>query len=547
MANEDSLQEPQHSIQQILEAETNDFVELARIAGLDIATDFAGADLSGVDLSGADLRGANLSETDLSGADFSFANLSEANFSRAHLHESNLIGADLSGADLQEANLIGANLSEADFTSTVVDSTIFGDNRGLTEEDKADLRARGAIFRNSPDSNVLPQGTFLGNLEIFEIYGYYDKPCLFSCRNRAEHTFLAISVDETSDFDRWLYAPISLGRLDYLKSGGIDLRSAFSKAENGFVFDVEIFYDDRFSNIKTLACLDLTDDLLPVEGEFLNYDDSTITPKKAEASRTAAHINREVLDLTFNFPPLYGTEAPIANLGIILQSLQNLIDAIGQIKTGHEGQLGRIPFRITEETKLAMAGTFSGSFGVEIIALSPENLFGQSLVREAIEEFIALLKAGSKIEQLRERLLGLRGRSISRYRRLLKGLVAAGTGVGIEWGSPRDGRGGVAHLPLTTAKAVIDILDQITTENPVEYEITGELIGGNKRTASYEIKDSRKSETYSGKVLEQALQAIAEATIGEIYVAIIREKVEVFPNTGFEKIEYELVSLKPFT
>jgi hypothetical protein len=396
--------------------------------------------------------------------------------------------------------------------------------------------------------SLLPQFTHLGNLEIFEIYGYYDKPCFFSCRNRAEHTFLAILVDATSDFDRWLYAPISLGRLDYIKSGGIDLRSAFSKAENGFVFDVKVFYDDnRSSNIETLACTDLTDDLLPVEGEFLDYDNSTITPKKVEASRTAIHINREVLDLTFNFPPLYGTEAPIANLGVILQSLQNLIDAIGQVKTGHEGQLGKIPFRITEETKLAMAGTFSGSFGVEIIALSSGNLFGESLVREAIEEFIALLKVGSKIEELRERLIGLRGRSISRYRHLLKGLVAAGTGVGIEWGSPQDGKGGVANLPFTTAKAVIDILDQITRENPVEYEITGELIGGNKRTASYEIKDSKKSEKYSGKVLEQAIQDIAEATLGEIYVAIIREKVEVFPITGVEKIEYELVSLKPFT
>jgi uncharacterized protein YjbI with pentapeptide repeats len=79
MANEDSLQEPQHSIQQILEAETNDFVELARIAGLDIATDFAGADLSGVDLSGADLSGADLSSANLSDANLSGVNLTLAN------------------------------------------------------------------------------------------------------------------------------------------------------------------------------------------------------------------------------------------------------------------------------------------------------------------------------------------------------------------------------------------------------------------------------------------------------------------------------------
>jgi uncharacterized protein YjbI with pentapeptide repeats len=98
MANEDSLQEPQHCIQQILEAETNDFVELARIAGLDIATDFAGADLSGAGLSGADLSGA-----DLSGANLSLAKLSGADLS----------GADLRGADLSETDLSGAKLSRA--------------------------------------------------------------------------------------------------------------------------------------------------------------------------------------------------------------------------------------------------------------------------------------------------------------------------------------------------------------------------------------------------------------------------------------------------
>jgi hypothetical protein len=394
--------------------------------------------------------------------------------------------------------------------------------------------------------SFLPQSTFLGNLEIFEIYEYYDKPCFFSCRNRAEHAFLVIWVDETSEFDRWLYAPISLERLDCLKSGDIDLRSAFSKAENGFVFDVKVFYDDRPSNIETLACLDLTDDLLPAEGEFLDYDNSTINPKKAEANRIAVERNREVLNLTFNFSPLYSTEAPIVNLGIILQSLQSLIDSIGYIKTGHQQVPGKIPLKIIKQTELAMVGTFSGSFGIEIIASSPNDLFGESLVRKAIEEFVALIKIGNKIEPLRERLRGLRSRSISRYHHLLKGLVAAETGMGIEWGSSKTDGGGSANLPLETAKATVAILDQITTEFPVEYEIRGELIGKNKRTATYQIKDIRDNQKYSGKVLKEARQDIAKARLTGRYVAIIREKIEVSSITGHEKIEHELVSLKPF-
>ncbi|MEG4035261.1 pentapeptide repeat-containing protein [Microcoleus sp. S36b_A4] len=119
MANENSLQEPQHSIQQILEAETNNFVELAKIAGLDIATDFADADLSGVDLRDADLSRANLSGADLTYADLSGANLTHADLSRADLSGANLIfaklsGANLSGVNLGRAKLSGADLSRAD-------------------------------------------------------------------------------------------------------------------------------------------------------------------------------------------------------------------------------------------------------------------------------------------------------------------------------------------------------------------------------------------------------------------------------------------------
>jgi hypothetical protein len=327
MANKDSLQEPQPSIQQILEAETNNLLELARIAGLDIATDFADADLSGVDLSGADLSGADLSGADLSGANLSDANLSGVNLTLAKLSDADLSGANLtfaklSGADLSDADLSGANLSETDLS----DADLRRANLSKTNLSHADLRRaklsladlRGAMLSLAKLS-LLPQFTFLGNLEIFEIYKYYDKPCVFSCRNMAEHIFLALWVEEKLDCDRWLYAPISLLRLAYLKSGGIDIRSAFSNAEDNFVFDVEVFYDNIPSNIEMIACPNLTDDLLPVEGEFLNYDSPTITPKKAEASRTAIQIKREVLNLTFNFPTLHRTEAPIANLGIILQ------------------------------------------------------------------------------------------------------------------------------------------------------------------------------------------------------------------------------------
>ena len=183
-------------IEKITTATTDNFLELAELAGLNIATDLAGAKLLGTHLNGLDLssanlrrvylRGAQLCDADLSnacleGANFTGADLSGvllsdapargANFHRASLALANLSGAKLNNADFTEANLSNANLSDADLTGAnlshadltgaglvlsqltnvnldgaKVERSRFKDNPGLTEAMQEDLRSRGAIF-----------------------------------------------------------------------------------------------------------------------------------------------------------------------------------------------------------------------------------------------------------------------------------------------------------------------------------------------------------------------------------------------------------------
>ena len=120
--------------------------------------------------------------------------------------------------------------------------------------------------------SYLPENTRLGKLEYVNIYNQDDtRPCLFSCRNQDEQDYLVIWVNETSDGNRWFYATISTTRLNWLKEGIVDIRSAFTEATSGFVYDV-ITDKDGKSSVKMLSCLALTDDLLPVLGEFLKYN-----------------------------------------------------------------------------------------------------------------------------------------------------------------------------------------------------------------------------------------------------------------------------------
>jgi uncharacterized protein YjbI with pentapeptide repeats len=123
----DELEEFQSIVSLVTSSNAN-FSNLAKLAGLDLKTDFIGADLrqvnlcgcdlsradlSGANLNQADLSGANLSEANLSGADLSFANLSLANLSSTNLSSTNLSSTNLSSTNLSSTNLSGANLSGA--------------------------------------------------------------------------------------------------------------------------------------------------------------------------------------------------------------------------------------------------------------------------------------------------------------------------------------------------------------------------------------------------------------------------------------------------
>ena len=158
--------ELQEMVDRIISAETDNFVELAKIANLNPALDFAGSTLRGTTLSAVDFssanldrvnfRGATLNDADFSdaslqnakfgGADLSGAFLGNADLSGADLHKASLALANLSGANLSGANLLEVNLTNTNFSGANVESARFGNNSGMDEEMQVNLQQRGAIF-----------------------------------------------------------------------------------------------------------------------------------------------------------------------------------------------------------------------------------------------------------------------------------------------------------------------------------------------------------------------------------------------------------------
>lgn len=112
--------------------------------------------LNWTQLNHANLSSANLDRADLSYASLCHANLQKTNLTRTDLSNSNLSRSDMSkallrhvnltGANLNHANLLGANLFNANLTDVKVKGTRFGNNSGLSEPMKRELKQQGAIF-----------------------------------------------------------------------------------------------------------------------------------------------------------------------------------------------------------------------------------------------------------------------------------------------------------------------------------------------------------------------------------------------------------------
>jgi len=95
------------------------------------------------------LRGAELSDLVLDGVNFIRGDLSGANLRGSSLVNADLLFADFTAADLRDADLRGATLNETIWSAALVDQCQFGTGIGLTDEQRTDLKIRGATLNFS--------------------------------------------------------------------------------------------------------------------------------------------------------------------------------------------------------------------------------------------------------------------------------------------------------------------------------------------------------------------------------------------------------------
>ncbi|MGA7954951.1 MAG: pentapeptide repeat-containing protein [Gloeobacterales cyanobacterium] len=96
-----------------------------------------------------DLRAVELADLVLDGVNFIRGDLSGADLRGCRLHKADLVFARLVQTDLRDADLRGATLNETLWFGTLVKGCQLGRGIGLTEQQRRQLNADGALFEHS--------------------------------------------------------------------------------------------------------------------------------------------------------------------------------------------------------------------------------------------------------------------------------------------------------------------------------------------------------------------------------------------------------------
>lgn len=112
----------------------------------------------------------------------------------------------------------------------------------------------------------LPCGTILGELEMEEVYEYYDRPVLFVCKNEDKQRYLAVLIDQNDRDDIFFFSEVSTELFHMLLLGQKDIRFAFQNP-SGKLFKVTLYTDPTV--VEEVTPWTVTDEFLPVAGETL--------------------------------------------------------------------------------------------------------------------------------------------------------------------------------------------------------------------------------------------------------------------------------------
>lgn len=396
-------------------------------------------------------------------------------------------------------------------------------------------------------SLVPPQGTFLGNLEIEEVYFHYEGPRFFAARSGSGQRYLAIAVDEDEYSDTYLYVAMSTDRFRAVRSGLVSLREAYTSPEDGHAVAVKAHYGDSPANqMELLVSSEIPDAWLPTADARLELDTPTLDSfGPGDLVLRARAEQRAFIALRLALLDGRRTEYPAGALAETFGDFQEAVHAMAQEEEGAPTAAGPIPEHITRGSELAIVELRAASF-VVIMSPTQEDSLLEPLAQRATRRLLDLLARSGEEERLSDSVAGLRKRAISKYRTLLEGVVDRDTDLGLYFAAPDEELETVTVTPAS-AEAGLRIAtsaSETSSELVIERAI---LIGVNLRTRAFEISEPASDDRYAGRISVDALGQIEGLPTGEAHRYSVRLLVEqAYVSFSSEpSTKYRLLSIAP--
>jgi hypothetical protein len=361
---------------------------------------------------------------------------------------------------------------------------------------------------------------YFGRLELVETYDFYDRPVLATWRNAVGVFYLCVLIEETHTTETWLYVAMTEDRFRYVRSGSVDLYTAFREPEDGVAFRVVVPTSQSASiSLEAVGTNDIPAGQLPAPGERLRLPTETLPRFIDSLSLEASRTHRDLLKLSFELPSIYRTEVPARFLGQVLTTTQNAVTSIAQAL----GETGRQGAFLRQASELEFVAAGSGSFEIKLASFEIADLFGKTTASNAMSEFVKLMRLGSEAELLQARLTELKARAATSYLAFLQALDKTVNSARAEWASPAREAAVTASLSALTLRAAIAILEFETFESSEDDKVEGRLTGASLTKKTFEISTgTRRVDRIAGKIDDAAMSSVRGAVINGTYRAFIR-------------------------
>ncbi|RKU31565.1 hypothetical protein C6497_01600 [Candidatus Poribacteria bacterium] len=438
--------------------------------------------------------------------------------------------------DLPGCFAVGDTLEEV---QTLIDEAIEFHIEGL-QEDGDDVPEPSI---NIPVQYDIP---YLGKHKVIENYVYNDDPALFSCKNSAGQLHL-VAVGKNDQHKTWLRVGISNVRFNYIRSGGLELRSVFTDAGYGTLLQVRVPHDDSIKpSLEVIHPNEIPEDLLPLPGERLGLKTETL-PALSNAQEIASSSARELVNFAFNFGGIFRTEAPVDFLGNILTGLQQVINRIGAKCVNSTSK--KIPEDIKSSMGISLLEVGAGSFEIQLASTEYVGILKESELGNSINEFVKILNSGSNEDELKSLMDQFGPRVAKGYTNFLKPLSESVIDTKFTWTSPHPDRGGTAKLTQSQIINAIDILEKIQEETSEKITIRGTLVGISVRDKTFQLETSDDNyyerDFFKGKITDEAFETeiVKNATVNKQYTAEIQGFAQIGETKDETNIKFRLLSL----